>query len=108
MTLILQVTTWLSFAALILVASCETRTPLFWPMPEQKYEIKGVHFEVRPLRQSAGAVGIKGLCFPKLDTVLLLTLAAIRSLTSFGKITSLAVDPSVIIARLDCLLMQVS
>ena len=97
---------WLSCAALILVTGCDTGTPLFWALPAQKIEIQGVLFEVRPLRQWAEAVRITDLFFPKVETVLPLALAAIRSVTGCADITPLAADPSVITARLNCPLAQ--
>ena len=106
MTLIVQLKTWLSRAALILVAGCDRGTPLFWPVPAHKVEIQGLLFEVRPLRQSAEAVRITDLWFPKVETVLPLALAAIRSVTGCADITPLAADPSVITARLNCPLVQ--
>jgi len=106
MTLIVQLKTWLSRAALILVAGCDRGTPLFWPVPAQKIEIQGQLFEVRPLRQWAEAVRITDLWFPKVETVLPLALAAIRSVTGCANITPLAADPSVITARLNCPLVQ--
>ena len=106
MTLIVQLKTWLSRAALILVAGCDRGTPLFWPVPAHKVEIQGLLFEVRPLRQSAEAVRITDLWFPKVETVLPLALAAIRSVTGCANITPLAADPSVITARLNCPLVQ--
>ena len=75
-------------------------------MPAQKIEIQGVLFEVRPLRQWAEAVSITDLWFPKVETVLPLALAAIRSVTGCADITPLAADPSVITARLNCPLVQ--
>ena len=106
MTLIVQLKTWLSRAALILVAGCDRGTPLFWPVPAHKVEIQGLLFEVRPLRQWAEAVRITDLWFPKVETVLPLALAAIRSVTGCANITPLAADPSVITARLNCPLVQ--
>ena len=106
MTLIVQVKTWLSCAALILVAGCDRGTRLFWPLPAQKIEIQGLLFEVRPLRQWAEAVRITDLWFPKVETVLPLALAAIRSVTGCADITPLAADPSVITACLNCPLVQ--
>ena len=102
MRLMLRTKTWLSCAALILVTGCDTGTPLFWALPAQKIEIQGVQFEVRPLRKWAEAVRITDLCFPKTETVLPLALTAIRSVTGCADITPLAVDPSVITARLNC------
>ena len=106
MTLIVQVKTWLSCAALIVVAGCDRGTPFFWPMPAQKIEIHGLLFEVRPLRQWAEAVRITDLWFPKVETVLSLALAAIRSVTGCANMTPLVADPSVITARLYCPLVQ--
>ena len=106
MTLIVQVKTWLSCAALILVAGCDRSTPLFWPVPAQEIEIQGVLFEVRALRQWAEAVRNTDLWLPKVETVLPLVLAAIRSVTGCADITPLAADPSVITARLNSPLVQ--
>ena len=97
---------WLSCATLILVAGCDTGTPLFWALPAQKIEIQGMQFEVRPLRQWAEAVRITDLWFPKTETVLPLALTAIRSATGCADITPLTADPSVITARLNCPLAQ--
>ena len=91
---------------LVFCIGCDTGTPLFWPIAPQLVTVKGVQFEVRDLRRRAEAIRITNLWFPDTETILSLALDAIRSATGYADITPLAVDPSVITARLDCPLVQ--
>ena len=91
---------------LVFCIGCDTGTPLFWPIAPQLVTVKGVQFKVRDLRQRAEAIRITNLWFPNTETILPLALDAIRSATGCADITPLAVDPSVITARLNCPLVQ--